>query len=255
MKNIINIYKKEGETPLEAIDRLRASNTEYQGVKITYAGRLDPLAEGVLILLAGEAVYDKEKYLKLDKEYEAEILFGFSTDTYDILGLAKKNKTLKILSKDELSESLKTFLGKIKMSFPPYSSYKIKGKPLFEWAREGRLEEIEVPEKEREVYEIKLIGLRKITGEKILVKINKKINKVKGDFRQQGILNKWSEILEKEFHSDFQTVKLSIKCSSGTYIRSIAHNLGKGFGTGAVLLSLKRVRVGKFKVEKSRKLQ
>ena len=255
MKRVLNIYKKSGETPLEVINRLRVDNPKYQNEKITYAGRLDPLAEGVLILLAGDAVYEKEKYLKLDKEYEAEILFGFTTDTYDILGLPKINRKIENLKKEKLAESLKIFLGKDKMPFPPYSSYKIKGKPLFEWAREGRLEEIEVPEKEREVYEIKLIGLRKITGEKILVKINKKINKVKGDFRQQGILNKWSEILEKEFHSDFQTVKLSIKCSSGTYIRSIAHNLGKGFGTGAVLLSLKRVRVGKFKVEKSRKLQ
>ena len=77
MKNIINIYKKAGETPLEAINRLRSRRPEYQDVKITYAGRLDPLAEGVLILLAGDAVYEKEKYLKLDKEYEAEILFGF----------------------------------------------------------------------------------------------------------------------------------------------------------------------------------
>lgn len=249
MNQVLNIYKKAGETPLEAINRLRAGNPEFQKVKITYAGRLDPLAEGVLILLAGDAIYEKEKYLKLDKEYEAEILFGFETDTYDILGVPKKNKTTKTLNKNELNESLKLFLGKNKQPFPPYSSYKIKGKPLFEWAREGRLKEIEVPEKEREVYEIKLIGLRKIKREKLLAKINKKMKKVKGDFRQLEILNKWNEILTKEFRSDFQTVKLSIKCSSGTYIRSIAHNLGKGLETGAILSSLKRVRVGEFKIQ------
>ena len=90
MKCILNIYKKTGETPLETINRLRADKPEYQNAKITYAGRLDPLAKGALILLAGDAVYEKEKYLKLDKEYEAEILFGFETDTYDILGLPKK---------------------------------------------------------------------------------------------------------------------------------------------------------------------
>ncbi|MDE1988462.1 MAG: hypothetical protein KGJ58_03695 [Patescibacteria group bacterium] len=90
MKQVLNIYKKAGETPLETISRFRADNQEYQKEKITYAGRLDPLAEGVLILLVGDAVYEKEKYLKTDKEYEAEILFGFETDTYDILGLPKK---------------------------------------------------------------------------------------------------------------------------------------------------------------------
>lgn len=251
MKKIINIYKKTGETPLEAINRLRDHKPEFKTAKITYAGRLDPLAEGVLILLLGDAVYDKEKYLKLDKEYEAEILFGFETDTYDILGLPKKNRKIENLKKEELAESLKIFMGINKMPFPPYSSYKIKGKSLFEWARKGKLAEIEIPEKEREVYEIKIINLRKITGEKLLVKINSKINKVKGDFRQQKILNKWSEILMKEFRSDFQTVKLSIKCSSGTYIRSIAHSLGKKLKIGAVLLNLKRTKVGDFEIKNS----
>lgn len=251
MNQVLNIYKKAGETPLEAINRLRSSDQEFQKVKITYAGRLDPLAEGVLILLVGDAVYDKEKYLKLDKEYEAEILFGFETDTYDILGVVKKNKTPKALNKNELSESLKLFLGKNRQPFPPYSSYKIKGKPLFEWAREGKIKEIKVPEKEREVYEFKIISLRKITGEKLLAKINLKIKQVKGDFRQQEILREWNKILNKEPSVEFQTVKLAIKCSSGTYIRSIAHNLGKELKIGAVLLSLSRTKAGSFHIKDS----
>lgn len=248
IKNILNIYKKAGETPLEAINRLRVHKLEFQNAKITYAGRLDPLAEGALILLVGDAVYEKEKYLKLDKEYEAEILFGFSTDTYDILGLSKKKRKVKNLDKNELNESLKLFLGKNRVSFPPYSSYKIKGKPLFEWARKGKIEEIEIPDREREIYEIKLIHLGKINGKKLLVKINKKIKKVKGDFRQQEILKEWSEILEKELRSKFQVIKLKIKCSSGTYIRSIGHNLGKKLKTGASLLSLTRTKVGDFEI-------
>lgn len=249
MKEVINIYKKAGETPLEAINRLRDNSPEYQNEKITYAGRLDPLAEGVLILLAGDAVYEKEKYLKLDKEYEAEILFGFSTDTYDILGLSKKNKTIKILSKENLVESLNVFLGKNKMPFPPYSSYKIKGKPLFQWAREWKIKEIEIPKKEREIYEIKISWLRKIDGKNLLVQINKKIKKVKGDFRQEKILTRWEKILKNNSDTQFQAAKVKIKCSSGTYIRTVAHNLGEKLKTGAVLLSLKRTRVGRFSAE------
>ncbi|MBM2817978.1 MAG: ine55 [Parcubacteria group bacterium] len=119
MKLVLNIYKKVGETPLEAINRFRADNPKYQSVKITYAGRLDPLAEGVLILLAGSAVYEKEKYLKLDKEYEAEIVFGFETDTYDILGMPTVGNIEKYFTRKELGELLNKFLGKNKQPFPP----------------------------------------------------------------------------------------------------------------------------------------
>lgn len=249
MNKILNIYKKAGETPLEAIDRLRHDSPEYQNEKITYAGRLDPLAEGVLILLAGDAVYEKEKYLKLNKEYEAEILFGFSTDTYDILGLSKINKKIENFKKERLAESLKVFMGVNKMPFPPYSSYKIKGKSLFQWAREGKIKEIDIPEKKMEIYEIKLLRFGKIDGKNLLVQIIKKIKKVEGDFRQEKILKQWEKILKNNVDAEFQMVKIKINCSSGTYIRSIAHSLGDKLKTGAVLLSLKRTRAGEFNVK------
>ncbi|KKR47719.1 MAG: TruB family pseudouridylate synthase [Parcubacteria group bacterium GW2011_GWA1_40_21] len=280
MNKVLNIYKREGETPLEVINRFRANNPEYQSVKITYAGRLDPLAEGVLILLAGSAVYEKEKYLKLDKEYEAEIVFGFETDTYDILGLPKRKKVIKDFHKDELAGFLNKFLGKNKQPFPPYSSYKIKGKPLFEWSREEKIKDIKIPEKEREIYEIKILRLQKINGRNLLAQINKKIQKVKGDFRQEKILKKWQGILKDKpankfqnfknkmvhnfsdsrncvpfsYSAEFQTAKIKIKCSSGTYIRSIAHKLGKDLKIGATLLNLKRTKVGDFEIKDSLKI-
>ena len=282
MKRILNIYKQAGETPLEAINRFRADNPEYQSVKITYAGRLDPLAEGVLILLAGSAVYEKEKYLKLDKEYEAEIVFGFETDTYDILGMPTIGNIEKYFTRKEFGGLLNKFLGTNNQSFPPYSSYKIKGKPLFEWSREGRIKEIEIPKKQREIYEVKILRLQKINGKNLLAQINKKIKNVKGDFRQEKILRQWEKILKNKsakksqnlknkmvhnfsdsrncvpfsyssYSAEFQTVKIRIKCSSGTYIRSIAHNLGKKTKAGATLLSLKRTKVGKFNIKKIKK--
>ncbi|MEK9182368.1 MAG: hypothetical protein AAB781_02125 [Patescibacteria group bacterium] len=256
MKQVLNIYKKAGETPLEAINRFRAANPEYRNVKITYAGRLDPLAEGVLILLAGDAVYEKEKYLKLDKEYEAEILFGFETDTYDILGLPKRNKKIENLKKEKLAESLKVFIGASKMPFPPYSSYKIKGKPLFQWTREGKINEIKIPERKTTVYEIKLLSLKNISGQKLLKKIEQKINLVKGDFRQKEILKEWQEkmlpnLSDSKNKEAFWTAKIKIKCSSGTYIRSIANYLGKKMKTGGAILSLTRTKVGEFEIKDS----
>ena len=88
--NIFNVFKPVGISPLDAIKILKEKYPELKDEKMTYAGRLDPLAEGALLILAGNAVHKKEKYLKLDKEYEGEILFGFNTDTYDILGLSKR---------------------------------------------------------------------------------------------------------------------------------------------------------------------
>ncbi|MCE9548798.1 tRNA pseudouridine(55) synthase TruB, partial [Candidatus Nomurabacteria bacterium] len=84
MKKVIVLNKKEGETPLQALDKFRVKNKEYKYIKMTYAGRLDPMASGLLLALAGEETKNKEKYLKLKKEYDFEVLFGFATDTYDI---------------------------------------------------------------------------------------------------------------------------------------------------------------------------
>ena len=100
MNKILNIYKPVGISPLDAIKTLKEKYPELKDEKMTYAGRLDPLAEGVLLILAGNAVYEKEKYLKLDKEYEAEILFGFNTDTYDIFGSARKNNAISTFDVD-----------------------------------------------------------------------------------------------------------------------------------------------------------
>src|SRR3989344_9613864 len=94
MKNIIVLNKKEGETPLEALENFRPRNKEYKDIKMTYAGRLDPMASGLLLVLVGKEIKNKEKYLALNKEYDFKILFGFATDTYDILGRVTHSKVL-----------------------------------------------------------------------------------------------------------------------------------------------------------------
>src|SRR3989338_7639479 len=90
--NIFNIYKSVGISPLDAVKLLKEKYPELKGEKMTYAGRLDPLAEGVLLILAGKTVYEQEKNLKLDKEYEGKILFGFETEAYDVLDIPKGDR-------------------------------------------------------------------------------------------------------------------------------------------------------------------
>jgi tRNA pseudouridine55 synthase len=102
---------------------------------LAYAGRLDPMAEGKMLILAGEACKEREKYLGLDKNYIFEVLLGFSSDSGDILGLLKKDKkdfkiSLKNLKK-EVEKNLSQKKGKRKMQYPVYSSKPVDGKPLF----------------------------------------------------------------------------------------------------------------------------
>ncbi len=258
MQKILNIYKPIGMTPFGVIKKLKEQNLEYKNVPITYAGRLDPLAEGVLILLADEAVHDKEKYLGLDKEYEAEILLGFKTDSLDILGLSNVRgsslPTGQAGSHIEIKEELDKLRGDFVFELPAYSSFKVKGKPLFQWAREGRIDEIEIPKRKTKIYDIKLMDSYKIESGELLDLIINKINLVKGDFRQEEIKKQWQKLLSVRhlpcrqagpISHRCEVVKIRVGCSSGTYVRSIADKLG------GVLLGLKRTKVGDFNFKNS----
>lgn len=90
-KDVHLLYKNLGETPNEAILRYKAENPIYKDQSMTYAGRLDPMAEGLLLVLSGNELQNKDKYLGLRKTYEVEILWGFQTDTLDVLGLVQEN--------------------------------------------------------------------------------------------------------------------------------------------------------------------
>lgn len=224
------------------IEELKKRNPEYKDVSITYVGRLDPLAEGVLILLVGDEVYNKKEYLGLDKEYIAEILLGVRTDSFDILGIAD---FLEISEKFDEAQ-LENLRGDFTDFLPPFSSYKIQGKPLHWWAKEGRLNEIDIPVRTTKIYDIETIEDFGINADELLGVILNKVDLVEGDFRQEDIKNTWKELLLED--NEFQVLRVKINCSAGTYIRSIANRLG---GT---LLSLTRTKVGDFDVEDSLRL-
>lgn len=246
-KKILLLNKKEGETPLEALEFFRKKNKKYQDFKMTYAGRLDPMASGLLLILAGSETKNKEKYLGLDKEYEFEVLFGFTTDTYDILGkitsCVRQDLTQPDL-KREIQKNLKYFTGKFIQEYPIYSSKTVAGKQLFEYARAGL--EVELPSREVNVKSLKFIKLRKINSKKLLENIEKRIKKVNGDFRQKEILKIWHKNLNEQGLPLLNIASFKIKCSSGTYVRGVANSLGEKMGIPALAFSIKRTKVGKF---------
>ena len=128
--------------------------------------------------------------------------------------------------------------------YPPYSSMVVDKKPLFYWARKGLLNTITIPQKKVDIYSSSLINIKSINTQVLQEIIYSRINKVKGDFRQKEILLLWDTFFAENKNEDILIGRGLIKCSSGTYIRSIINTLGKELGHGAIALSIVRMRVG-----------
>jgi len=246
MKNVFVIDKKIGETPLEAIEKAREVRHIDSYMKMTYAGRLDPMASGALLVLIGDECKKKDDYLGLDKTYEAEILLGITSDTQDILGLVQ-NSTGKVILKDlNIESAVENLEGINDCEIPVYSSVPVNGKSLFQWAREGRLNEINIPKRKMQVYKSDLLSVNKLSHNEIINIVKERISKVEGDFRQKEILDSWNNI--DEISKDWIIISVRFETASGVYIRALANLIGETFGTGAILFSLKRTKIGKFKI-------
>ncbi|MEI6528403.1 MAG: hypothetical protein WCO10_01885 [bacterium] len=248
-EKVLKLDKKPGETPLECLNRFKAENPEYAKDKMTYAGRLDPLASGVLLVLVGEECKQKEKYLGLDKEYELTILFGFSTDSQDILGLIEEQKVgalnaLGDYKKKDFEDLLKKFEKTFQQKYPRFSSKTVNGRPLFEISKEEGIEDNDLPEKE---VEIKKIGFKSfgIVSKKYLHDFAlESIFSVKGNFRQNMCWTKWEQTLEKCADQSWPTLTIGVSCTSGTYMRSLAQAIGEEIGFPALALKIKRTKIG-----------
>ena len=245
-----SIHKKIGETPLEALERYRIEAGISAEAPMTYAGRLDPLAEGVLLILVGDECKDKERYLGLNKEYEVEIVFGISTDTHDALGLVTEVSLAQVTPPQI---NLPDYVGIFTQLYPAYSSKTVRGVQLHELARRNELPE-EMPTKEVEIYgieEVKSGGdtcagvTSAITELELKSRILANIALVKGDFRQEEIVKRWEEVLQRRGLGErsYPRLILRIKCSSGTYMRSLADRMGKDSGLGAFALGIKRTMI------------
>lgn len=122
--------------------------------KVGHTGTLDPLATGVLVLTIGRYTKLVSMLTSEAKEYIAEIKFGIRTDTLDITGNILETREFN-LSEEQIEKVLKSFIGTYHMEVPLYSAIKIKGKKLYEYARQN--EKVELPVKDVEIYEIKLL--------------------------------------------------------------------------------------------------
>ncbi len=272
MKDVLVLTKQVGETPLQCIERFRGAYPEYKDVKMTYAGRLDPVAEGILIVLAGDRVHDKEQFLKLPKTYECTALVGVGTDTYDVLGVpthpacfasrpSLKERVSSVFTKLSSEPALsfregasatagrvclRSFTGTFSQPYPPYSSKTVAGKQLHAHAREGTLAEIPIPEQQVTVSDICILETKQVPLKAVVTEIGSIIAKVSGDFRQVAIKDAWECLLRENPEKSVDLLTFSITVSGGTYIRGIVDAWGKKIGKNACILRLKRTCVGEY---------
>lgn len=208
MFGFLNVYKPVGKTSHDVVAYFRKL---LKIKKIGHTGTLDPFAEGVLPICVGNSTRLIE-YLPDDKAYLAFVQLGKATDSYDTEGNVIFESDKKV-TKEQIVSALTSFEGEIEQLPPMYSAIKVKGKKLYEYAREGKT--ISVAPRQVTIHKIEL----------------------------------------KNFDEEKQEAQVYIECSKGTYIRSIANDLGQNLCCGGYLTRLIRTKAGKFLVEDSIKMQ
>ena len=202
------VDKPANKTSFDIVAKIKKQTNEK---KVGHAGTLDPFATGLLIIAVGREYTKKlNEFQKLDKEYFATILLGFSTDTDDLTGVPITKKVNVNKSDLKIKDAVKKFIGNIEQIPSTVSAKKINGQRAYKLHRQGKkviLKPVSV-----EIYDIKI----------------KKIIK-----RSDGCV----------------TIDVIVKCSTGTYIRALARDIGNILKVGGHLIALKRTKIGNFSVD------
>lgn len=176
--------------------------------RIGHAGTLDPFATGLLLVAVGrEATRELQKFVGLPKHYEATFVLGATSTTDDVKGEISQPVSTDHLTKEQIEDALRTFKGAINQVPPTYAAIKVQGKKLYELARAGTPTLVEP----RRVHIYSIFPLSDLSN-----------------------------------LSDISNLSLHIHCSSGTYIRSIARDLGAKLGVGGYVSELRRTSIGPF---------
>lgn len=209
--DIIFIDKPKG---ISSFDVIRILRKKLGIKKMGHAGTLDPLASGLMIIGIGAGTKKLKQFINLDKTYIMEVLLGKKTETGDLEGKILEQKQVDKISKQEVKTVLKSMQGEIELPVPLYSAVKIKGRPLYKYARAGA--EVRPPKRKTRIYYLKFLDLKK--------------------------------------QDKFYILKIEMKCSKGTYARSVAEEIGMRLGQPATLQNLTRTKIGDFDISQSKKI-
>lgn len=196
------IRKPQGWTSFDVVARMR---TILHFEKIGHAGSLDPLATGLMIVCTGRMTKEIDRFMGLEKEYRATIRLGGRTSSFDSETAVVETASIEGITADAIVAVLSQFVGTQVQIPPMWSAVKVGGKPLYKYARKGRV----VDRRPREVV------IHSITPS----------------------------------HISIPDVTFVVVCSKGTYVRTLADDIGRRLGCGAYLTSLERTRIGDYKVE------
>ena len=213
MNGILLINKPKDYTSRDIVNII---SKKFNTKKVGHTGTLDPLATGLLILCLGNHLKIAELLTQDTKEYIAKIILGIETDTLDITGNILKEEYKNDYTKEEINNALNKLTGTIDQQVPAYSAIKVKGKKLYEYARENI--KIELPVRKVKIYNIELLD-------------------------NPTIINK---------HLEF-TIKC--KVSKGTYIRSLVRDIGKNLNTVATMKELTRTKQGNISLDQAYTLE
>ena len=208
MNGIILINKSKGFTSQDVVSKLKKI---LNIKKVGHIGTLDPMAEGVLPILLGNYTKLSKYLIEHNKTYIACLKLGKKTDTGDLEGkiIDEKEITKNIFEKENILKTFEKFKGKIIQTPPMYSAIKVNGKKLYEYARKG--EEVEIPKREVEIFDIKLL---------------------ESNFEKNEII-------------------FEVSCSKGTYIRSLCEDIALSLGNIGYMSALDRIVVGDFYLKNS----
>ena len=179
--------------------------------KVGHSGTLDPLATGVMVVGVGKVTRLLGFLKDLPKRYVAEVVFGVETNTLDADGEVTATHDMSGVTLEDIVEAAKGFVGEIEQIPPMVSAVRVSGKRLHEWAREGR--EVERPPRQVQVHSI--------------------------------------DVGEGSVEAASPVAKLDVRCGSGTYIRTLAADIGAALGGGAHVATLRRLAVGSFVIEEA----
>ncbi len=206
---ILPLLKPKGMTSHDCVAKLRGI---LKTRKIGHTGTLDPEVTGVLPICIGKATKVAQYMSDYSKTYECEVTLGFSTTTEDFTGEIIEEKPVKeLISKQQLNEVMAAFSGEIEQIPPMYSAVKVNGKRLYEYARAGIV--VERPSRRVVIHNLTVLTEPELIEE----------NKLKFSFR--------------------------VHCSKGTYVRTLAVDIGKQLGYPAHMSALVRTASGPFTLE------
>lgn len=228
------VYKRVGYTPLQVVEDIRPFLREEEKKRCTYVGRLDPMAEGWMHVLWSGDMEEKDGLTKLDKLYEVDVVFGIQTDTGDALGLVTASDTTEVAI-DVITSKLQDFVGPFTYKYPTYSS------PHMKKTLKGEQQDA-VHHQKGHIYSIEYVSETVLQSEDLQKNIKEKLSYIHmpGDFRLEKIQEKWQSFFSTEKRS-FLQIQIRVRCASGTYMRTLAEELGKKMSSCGFALHIKRI--------------